>query len=140
VVRLSPASTLALRFVGGSTTGGTLTRQKQFTTGGVDGLRARAIASIKGDQLMLAQAEYTLGLWRVRSGIFDGGLHAIAFIDMGQAWFNPANRWDVHLQQIQIDGGLGLSTSEDNLRVYFARRLDQEHSPALVTLRLQRPF
>ena len=140
VLRLTPATTLALRLVGGHAMDGALPGQKQFTLGGVDGLRAHAFASDRGDQLLLSQAEYMLGLWRLRSGLFEGGLHAIAFVDAGRAWFNPKHRWDVQRQQIAIDGGFGLGTSEDNLRVYFARKLNEKDSGFLVSMRLQRPF
>jgi hypothetical protein len=140
VVRLSPATTLALRLVGGHVSDGTLPVQKQFTLGGADGLRAHAIASNRGDQLLLGQAEYTIGLWRLRSNFFQGGLHAIAFVDAGWTWFNPAHHWDVDRQKIRVDGGFGVSTSEDNLRLYFARHLDEPDSGFLVTMRLRRPF
>jgi hypothetical protein len=39
-----------------------------------------------------------------------------------------------------VDGGLGLTTAEDNMRVYVARNLQQEHAAAVVSVRLQRPF
>jgi hypothetical protein len=140
VVRLAPAVTLSGRLVGGSTFDGALPFQKQFTVGGVDGLRAHAFAKYRGDQMLLSQVEYTVGLWHVRSGIFEGGLHAIAFADIGRAWSSPEHHWDVHRQQIQADGGFGLSTSEDNLRVYFARNLRVSDSDFVVSVRLQRPF
>ena len=140
VVRLSPAVTLSGRFVGGCTLDGTLPFQKQFTVGGVDGLRAHEFAKYRGDQMLLSQVEYTVGLWHVRSGIFEGGLHAIAFADVGRAWSNADHHWDVGRQQIQTDGGVGLSTSEDNLRIYFARNLRVPDSDFVVSVRLQRPF
>ena len=114
--------------------------QKLFPVGGVDGLRAHEFAKYRGNQMCVGQAEYTIGLWRVRSGLFEGGLHAIAFVDAGRAWTNPGNRWDLERQHIETDGGLGLSSSEDNLRVYFSKNLKQPDSDFVVSLRLQRPF
>jgi hypothetical protein len=90
--------------------------------------------------MLLAQAEYMVGLWQLRASPFEGGLHAIAFLDMGRAWFNPAHAWDVHRQRIQADGGFGIGTSEDNLRVYFARNLHDPGSNFVISVRLQRPF
>lgn len=140
VIRLAPAQTLAIRAVGGHTFDGSLPLQKQFTLGGIDGLRAHPFAAYRGDQVLLAQAEYTIGLWPVRSTFFDAGLHAIAFVDFGRAWSNRAGSWDVSRQHIQTDGGVGLATSEDNLRFYFAKDLAEPDSNFLVTVRLNRPF
>ncbi len=140
VVRLSPATTLALRGVAGHNASGTLPIQRQFTLGGVDGLRAHPNARYRADQIVLAQLEYTVGLWRLRSEYFDGGLHAIVFLDSGAAWSNPANEFDPDRQHFQTDAGFGLSTSEDNVRVYFAKNLLEPDSDFLVTVRLQRPF
>jgi len=139
VLRLSPASTLSLRGVLGTTLAGTLTRQREFTVGGVDGLRAHSFAQYRGNQAALGQAEYTIGFWRFSTHLFEGGLHAIGFVDTGRAWQGP-HHWDVTKQQFQTDGGLGLSTSEDNVRVYVARDLQKSHAKAVWSLRLQRPF
>jgi len=140
VLRLSPTATLALRAVGGTTVTGVLPLQKEFTTGGVDGLRAHAFAQYRGNQLLLAQAEFTTALWRVRPSGFDAGLHAIAFVDAGRAWGDGGSRWDPARQQMQVDGGFGLTTAEDNLRVYVARNLQRPSSSAIFSVRLQRPF
>jgi hypothetical protein len=140
VLRLSPTATLALRAVGGTTATGVLPAQKEFTTGGVDGLRAHAFAQYRGNQLLLAQAEYTTALWRARPRKSHAGLHAIAFVDAGRAWGAEGSTWDVARQQIQVDGGFGLTTLEDNLRVYVARNLQRPRSSAVFSVRLQRPF
>ncbi len=139
IVRLSPATTLYLRGVGGHSPDGTLPLQKQFVLGGVDGLRAHGFASRRGDQMLLGQAEYVIGLWQLRSGAFDGGLHAIAFVDVGQAWFGDDD-WSPAGQRFEADGGFGIGTSEDDLRVYFAKDLHAQDGDFVVTLRLQRPF
>jgi hypothetical protein len=140
VLRLSPTATLALRAVGGTTFTGVLPAQKEFTTGGVDGLRAHAFAQYRGNQLLLAQAEYTTALWRLRPRGFNAGLHAIAFVDAGRAWDDPGHAWAPARQPLQVDGGFGLATSEDNLRVYVARSLQRPRSGAVFSVRLQRPF
>ena len=140
VLRLSPTAALALRAVGGTTATGVLPAQKEFITGGVDGLRAHAFAQYRGNQLLLAQAEYTTALWPVRPRRFHDGLHAIAFVDAGGAWEDTGHEWWLDRQQMQVDGGFGLTTSEDNLRVYVARNLQRPRSSAVFSLRLQRPF
>jgi hypothetical protein len=140
VVRLSPTASLALRAAGGSTLAGVLPAQKQFTAGGADGLRAHAFAEFRGGRLLLAQAEYTTALWRVRPRGFDAGLHAIAFVDAGRAWDEPGHAWRPSRQHLAVDGGLGLTTSEDNLRIYVARSLQRSRSRAVFSIRLQRPF
>ena len=140
VLRLSPTATLALRAAGGTTATGVLPAQKEFTTGGVDGLRAHAFAQYRGNQLLLAQAEYTTALWRVRPRGCDAGLHAIAFVDAGRAWDDAGHAWEPARQHLQVDGGFGLATSEDNLRVYAARSLQRPRSGAVFSVRLQRPF
>ncbi len=140
VVRLSPATTLMLRVAVGTTPSGTLPAQKEFPLGGVDGLRAHAFSQFRGDQLALAQAEYTIGLWRLRTGAFEGGLHAIAFVDAGRAWSDPRHRWSLDDQHVAVDGGFGLAAAEDNLRVYFAKDLQRTDSDLVISLRLHRPF
>jgi len=140
VVRLSPATSLSLRAVVGSELDGTLTRQKSFAVGGVDGLRAHAFKSFSGNQAALGQAEYTVGLWALRGEGFEGGLHALAFLDVGTAWQNDANRWDVANQRFATDLGFGLATSEDGMRIYVARDLNDPSAEYVWSLRLQRPF
>ncbi len=140
VFRLSPATTLSLRAVGGYTGSGSLPAQKQFTVGGVDGLRAHTFGAFRGDQMLLGQAEYTVGLWPLRTGMFDGGLHAIVFVDAGRAWSSPSHGWDLDRQRFETDGGFGLSSSENDVRVYFARNLQEPDSPFVISMRLQRPF
>ncbi len=140
VLRLSPATTLALRGVAGSCADGALPAQKRFPVGGVDGLRAHAFRDRVGDQIALAQAEYTVGLWALRGDWFEAGLHAIAFVDAGTAWSNPARRWDVTRQRFATDVGFGLASGEDGARIYVARDLNERDAGFVWALRLQRPF
>jgi len=139
-LRLSPATTLRLRGVAGTTTRGVLPAQKVFPLGGPDGLRAHSFAQYRGEQILLLQAEYVIGLWKLRTGAFEGGLHAIVFVDAGQAWTDPEHHWSVGDRKIEADGGVGIAAAEDKLRVYFAKDLHRTDSPFVTTLRLQRPF
>ena len=140
VLRLSPATTLMLRGAAGYTPSGTLPGQKEFPLGGVDALRAHPFASFRGNQLALAQAEYMIGLWKLRTGAFEGGLHAIVFVDAGTAWFDPEHRWSVADQSFAVDGGVGLAAAEDKLRIYFAKSLQHGDSDFVIHARLRRPF
>lgn len=140
VLRLSPATTLSLRAVGGHTAAGSLPRQRLFPVGGVDGLRAHTFAQYLGDQMLLAQGEYDMGLWPLSSRGTPNGLHAILFVDAGRAWDNPANQWDVSRQKIGVDGGFGVASADDALRVYFAKNLQKMGSDFVISMRLQRPF
>ena len=140
VIRLSPAASLSLRAVAGSCTEGVLPRQKRFGLGGVDGLRAHTLNAFQGNQLASAQAEYTLGLWALRGVGFEAGLHAIAFLDTGTAWDSAHDHWDLARQHFATDGGFGLATSEDDVRLYVARNFSNPGSKLTWSLRLQRPF
>jgi hypothetical protein len=140
VVRLAPAATLSLRAVAGTCTDGTLPHQKYFGVGGVDGLRAHELNAFTGNQMAMGQAEYTLGLWALRGEGFEAGLHAIAFVDVGTAWQNRADSWDLQRQRFATDGGFGLATSDDDLRIYVARNLSDPDSELTWSLRLRRPF
>lgn len=140
VLRLSPATTLSLRAVAGSAFAGTLPRQREFTAGGIDGLRGHTFGAYRGNQIALAQAEYTVGLWSISNELFEGGLHAIVFLDAGRAWQNASDRFDAARQPMQADGGFGFSTSEENVRIYFARNLQRPDADFVVSLRLKRPF
>jgi hypothetical protein len=139
VLRLSPAVTLSLRAVAGSALDGDLPRQARFTAGGVDGLRGHAFSEFVGDQLLLLQAEYTVGLWALESRDFGAGLQAIAFVDAGRAW-SDRDGWTLGEQRMAVDGGFGLATAEDDLRVTFAKDLQEPGSDFVVQVRLQRPF
>src|SRR5262249_33887522 len=140
VVRMTPATSLSLRAVAGTCTRGLLPRQKRFELGGVDGLRGHDMGAFTGNQLAAAQAEYTVGLWALRGEGFEQGVHAIAFLDTGIAWDEAHDVWNVGRQRFATDGGLGVSTSEDDLRLYVARDLQRSSSPVVWSLRLRRPF
>ena len=140
VLRLTPGTVLVLRAAGGTTTAGALPPQKLFTLGGVHGLRARPFGRFRGEQFVLGQTECTVALphpWRAKA---RSGLHAIAFVDAGDAWTSAGRAWAPADRHLHVDGGLGLTTAEDNMRVYVARNLQKRHAAAVVSVRLQRPF
>jgi hypothetical protein len=138
-LRLSPGQALALRLAAGSTPRGTLPFQKTFTVGGVDGLRAHRFAQYRGDRMLLGGAEYSVDL-RFGRGWLREAPCALAFVDVGKAWNGEDHRYDLDRQHLEADGGIGLATAEDNLRLYFAKKLREPSSPFVVSLRLQRTF
>lgn len=140
VLRLSPAATLTLRAVGGSTLSGTLPRQRRFTLGGAAGLRGHGTDALTGSHVALGQAEYAFGLWAVRGQRSSSGLTAIAFVDAGTAWEDPSGRWEVMARRFTADAGFGLAVGEDDLRVYVARDVRDPGAPIVWSARLQRPF
>lgn len=139
VVRVQPATTLNLRVVGGSTLDGTLPRQREFVLGGVDGLRAHAFGSFHGDRVALGQAEYSIGLHAFGRHVRERGPQALLFLDSGTAW-NGGAGGELASQRFAFDGGVGLATADDDLRVTFARNLQNPDASVVVTLRLNRPF
>lgn len=139
VVRVQPTTTLSLRVVGGSTLDGTLPRQRQFVLGGVDGLRAHSFGSFHGDRVALGQAEYSIGLHALGSRAIERGPQALLFVDSGTAWDGGVGG-ELASQHFAFDGGVGLATADDELRVTFARNLQNPDSGVVVTLRLNRPF
>lgn len=140
VFRLSPAATLSLRGVAGTAWDGAVPSQKLFYLGGPDGLRAHEFGAFRGAQLALAQAEYSVSLWQLDHGGRDTGLEALAFVDVGRAWSSGTGRWDLNRQPLEADGGFGVATGDDGLRLYVARDLQDSDSDFVVSLRLQRPF
>ena len=141
VVRVSPGTSLTLRGVGGSALAGDVPSQRAFSIGGVDGLRAHSFGAFRGNQVALGQAEYTIAFGQRNDGrTHGGGLHAMIFVDTGHAWSNASHEWDPARQHFALDGGFGLGTDEDDLRIYFARDLRNPDSDFVVSARLQRPF
>lgn len=139
VLRVSPATTLTVRAVGGNTWDGHLPTQRQFTMGGPDGLRAHPVDTFRGDRMALAQAEYDVALWW-HARKFETGLHVLAFLDTGRAWNGTGSSWDVARQRFETDGGVGVATSEDALRIYFAKDLHDLNRDFVLSVRFQRPF
>lgn len=63
----------------------------------------------------------------------------MVFADAGTAW-DGGGAWDVGAQKFAVDGGFGIATSEDDVRLTFARNLQEPGSEFVVGLRLNRPF
>ena len=63
----------------------------------------------------------------------------LLFADTGTAW-DRATGGDWSAQHFAVDGGVGLATADDDLRLTCAKNLQEPDSGVVVTLRLQRPF
>jgi hypothetical protein len=61
-------------------------------------------------------------------------------VDVGRAWTSPDGNWDLENQHLDTDAGFGLATSNNGMRVYFAKNLKEPDSDIVVSLRLQQPF
>jgi hypothetical protein len=140
VVRLTPATTLAVRAVAGQSFDGKLPAQKLFTLGGPDGLGAHPVDAFRGNRIALAQAEYDVGLWQLPAPAFEGGLMALAFFDVGHAWSEPGSGFGLGRQKPEFDAGFGVGTSDNALRVYFAKDVRDLNRDFDIHVRLQRPF
>ena len=143
VVRLSPAATLALRAVGGTT----LARraagaEASSRVGGVDGLRAHAFAQYRGDQLAAGQAEYTIGAVARAPARLRGRPARDRVRGRGPGLGRRRARAGTSAGSTsQVDGGFGLG--------HRRRTTCASTSPAtcrtatrtsVVSVRLQRPF
>ncbi|HUK63387.1 MAG TPA: BamA/TamA family outer membrane protein, partial [Dongiaceae bacterium] len=140
VVRVLPATTLSLRVVGGSALEGTLPPQREFVIGGVDGLRAHEFGAYRGDRVAMGQAEYSIALHALGSRVHVRGPRALLFLDSGTAWKGGGAGGELAQQHFAVDGGVGLATPDDDLRVTFARNLQDPDAKFVVAVRLNRPF
>ena len=139
VLRLSPATTLTLRGVGGSALHGAVPVQRQFTLGGVDGLRAHAFGSYRGDRVALAQLEYSIGVHAFGTRMLAAGPQVLLFLDSGTAWSRAAGG-SLIAQRFATDGGVGLATADDDMRLTWSKNLQEPDSGVMMRLSLQRPF
>ena len=73
-----------------------------------------------------------------RNAMLKTGLSVVAFTDVGLAWDAP--RWDLAHRKPAWDAGVGIGTTDETFRVYFARDLRAKRSPIHVTLRLARAY
>ena len=63
----------------------------------------------------------------------------LLFADTGTAW-DHATGGELAAQHFALDGGVGLATADDDLRVTFATNLQEPDSGSWCDAGLQRPF
>ncbi len=126
--KLHPALAFDFRLMGGATEG-TPPLQDLFYLGGVGTMRAHEFKELRGRRFFLANLEYRASLW--------GDLQCAFFADLGDAW-----DWDGREKfDLESDMGLGLQNEDGDVRIDFARRLDEGAGDDItVTFRLNRMF
>jgi hypothetical protein len=136
-----PSHVAKARLMLGTTSNGDfLPFQKTFAIGGIGTLRGYQYRHFRGRHLFLANGDWSWELFKrtSRNAMLKTGLSVVLFTDFGLAWDAP--RWDLGHRQPAWDAGLGIGTTDETLRVYFARDLRAERSPVHVTLRVARAY
>ncbi|MGH7725066.1 MAG: BamA/TamA family outer membrane protein [Candidatus Eiseniibacteriota bacterium] len=137
----SPAHIVKARAMLGTTSEGDfLPFQKTFAIGGIGTLRATPFRQYRGRQLFLLNGDWS---WEVlrrssKNAAIKTGLSLVLFTDFGTAWDAP--RWDLAHQKPAWDAGLGIGTTDETIRVYFARDLRSEHAAIHTTVRIARSY
>jgi outer membrane protein assembly factor BamA len=127
-LRMSPGQYLNVRLMAGSAVSGALPFQREFYAGGLGTLNAHTYKEFRGDQLLLANAEYLFDVVK--------RFQFILFLDAGKAWYD----WDtLKDQRMELDVGIGIGSTE-GFRLCVAKTPREEDSDPVWILRLQRPF
>ena len=126
--------------LGTTSVGDFLPFQKTFAIGGIGTLRGYPFRQFRGRHLFLVNGDWSWELFKrtSRNAMLKTGFCVAAFTDFGLAWDAP--EWDLGHRKPAWDAGLGLGTTDETLRVYFARDLRAEHSPIHVTVRVARAY
>jgi hypothetical protein len=136
-----PSHVAKLRLMLGTTSeGDALPFQKTFAIGGIGTLRSYPFRQFRGRHLFLVNGDWAWELFKrtSKNAMLKTGLSVVAFTDVGLAWDAP--RWDLAHRKPAWDAGLGIGTTDETFRVYFARDLRAKRSPIHVTLRLARAY
>jgi hypothetical protein len=128
-LKLAPSQFLAARIVAATATGDSLPPQETLFSGGVGTLRAHPHKGDRGDRLLLANLEYSIDVWNA--------IQAMVFFDVGRAWFD-----DDHPNgpRFHTDGGLGLQTRDQHLRLQLARDLARDDGGLVFSVRTNATF
>jgi hypothetical protein len=136
-----PSHTAKVRAMLGTTSeGDALPFQKTFAIGGIGTLRAYPFRQYRGRHMFLANGDWTWELFKrsSKNAMLKTGFAVVGFTDFGLAWDAPT--WDLGQRRPAWDAGLGLGTTDETLRVYFAKDLRSGSSPIHVTLRIARSY
>lgn len=120
---------LAARLLLGTSTGGTLPPQSELYAGGISTLRAHPYKTFRGDRLALLNVDYSIDVWSV--------LQALVFVDWGRAWVDDN---EPNGPRLAIDGGIGLQTRDEHLRVHLARDLGRDDGGLILSVRTNATF
>jgi len=127
--RIATSHAFDFRVQGGISTKG-LPIQKQFYIGGIGTLRGYDFKEFVGDNMLLANVEYSLKL--------SPHFWASVFWDSGCAWFDGQ---EIGFDDFHSSAGLGIKIGDEarTIILYFARPLGEERKSDMI-LRLDRMF
>jgi len=138
-----------LRFKAGSSEG-YLPIQKWYEIGGVSTLRGFGFKEFFGDRMLLGNIEYNISPRTFSSTfLFLDELNYVIFYDFGTAWFadqvTAEDKWyegfsHLALNDISSDLGIALTFNDGKYRINFAKRLDTNKKPLVVSFRIVKPF
>ena len=142
-ISLSSYETLNIRLAAGASTG-ELPWQKNFELGGISTLRGYRYKAFQGNNMALANVEYTLHSGWLEFPPFDD-LDIILFYDAGSTW--QGNKNDSPWSNLQLfstntlksDVGIALASSDGDFRLNIARPISEENR-YVVTFRINWPF
>lgn len=114
--RTGPASGLAVRLRAG-TSSGTLPRQKSFTLGGIGTVRGYPMNLLRGERMLLANAEYTLYGRDAFDGLFED-LSVFGLLDAG--WTDGGTGRAFSMDDVAPSAGLGVGFGDRAMRLELA--------------------
>jgi len=137
----SPSHRLKTRLMlGTSGENDELPLQRTFAIGGVGTLRATPFRQLRGNHLLLWNADWSWEVLRRSSKnvAVKTGLSVVAFSDLGLAW--RAASWDLGHRQPAWNVGLGVGTTDERIRVYAGKDVRSENSAVHWTLRVAQTY
>ncbi len=138
---------LDFRFRAGSSRG-VLPTELKFDLGGLSTLRGYKFKEFENhNRMLLGNIEYRIhGRRNPLNSIMGGDFSLILFTDAGYVWSAVdtlrANDGfdDLDWEDLYTAIGFAISNRDGNVRLNFAKRLDEKGEPIVVTFRINRPF
>lgn len=127
---------------------GVLPAHLKFDVGGLSTIRGYRFKEFENhNRMLLGNLEYRIyGRRNPLRHTVGGDLGLILFADAGYVWTVPDSLKaqkgfdDLDWKDLYTSIGFGLSNREGNVRLEFAKRLDEKDQPMVVTFRINRPF
>lgn len=147
---LSYGENLDFRLRAGSSRG-ILPAQLLFDLGGFSSLRGYKFKEFQDkNRMILGNIEYRIyGKRNPLNSLFGSSdFNLILFADAGYLWSNPDTSNlkadegfdNIDWGDLKTSIGFAISNEEGNVRLSFAKRLDEKDQPIVVTFRINRPF
>lgn len=114
--------------------------QRSFAIGGVGTLRATPFRQLRGEHLLLWNADWAWEVLRRSSKnvAVKTGLSLVAFSDLGIAWH--AAHWDLAQQRPAWNLGLGAGTTDERFRVYAGKDMRSDNAAVHWTVRVAQTY